>query len=493
MNAPKSEPGFFADIRAAFPQPSAATGTPPPAPPVLAGVDGAHPYALAALRSQCEELAAAQPGNRNHLLNISAGKMAGYVAAGNLPADQTQRALLDAARTAGLPDSEILRTIRSGWDHGIQHPKPVPDTDKASDDWLASVAPATPAGRPAGPTRSEADSTLTAAFVDGGSFVFDIPDITPSVWGAGSEVLWAEGEALMIVGPSGVGKTTLTGQLVRALLGLQNDVLGYPVNNYGKVLYLAMDRPQQIRRSLNRHFQPNERDTVARGLIPRPGPPSADLAQHPDLLRSLAEAAGAGVVIVDSLKDAAIGLADDATAAGYNRARQKCLAAGIQVLELHHQTKRGAGDKQPTTLADVYGSTWITSGAGSVILLWGEAGSTVVRFMHLKQPAETVGPFDVSHDHDAGKSTKVDKADPLAMAQALAASGGMTARTFAMALHDTDKLTAAQLQGARHRLNRLVNEGRLSARDLPALNGANPGKVYLPARPAAPPTLPGLP
>ncbi len=61
---------------------------------------------------------------------------------------------------------------------------------------------------------------------------------------------WVEGEALLIVGPSGVGKTTLTGQLVRARMGLGDGlVLGMPVSPGRRVLYLAMDRPAQIARA----------------------------------------------------------------------------------------------------------------------------------------------------------------------------------------------------------------------------------------------------
>ncbi|MDT1837607.1 AAA family ATPase, partial [Acinetobacter baumannii] len=75
------------------------------------------------------------------------------------------------------------------------------------------------------------------------------------VWGRGENVLWAEGEALMIYGGSGVGKTTIAGQLIRALILADGDVLGLPVTPAaGRVLYLAMDRPSQAARSLSRQF-----------------------------------------------------------------------------------------------------------------------------------------------------------------------------------------------------------------------------------------------
>jgi hypothetical protein len=80
--------------------------------------------------------------------------------------------------------------------------------------------------------------------VDGAPFVLDAPTTVPCIWGRGDEVIWAGGESLTIAGPPGVGKTTLSGQLVRARLGLLGTLLGYPVEpTSGRVLYLAMDRP----------------------------------------------------------------------------------------------------------------------------------------------------------------------------------------------------------------------------------------------------------
>ncbi|GAB3535401.1 hypothetical protein GCM10027403_12940 [Arthrobacter tecti] len=323
------------------------------------------------------------------------------------------------------------------------------------------------------------NDTPDPRFTDGGAFIFDIPDTIPAVWGTGQEVVWAEGEALMIVGPSGVGKTTLTGQLVRALLGLSPEVLGYPVQRVqGKVLYLAMDRPRQIGRSLHRHFHPTERDVVSERLVIWEGPPPADLAKNPQLLKNMCLTAGASVVIVDSLKDAAIGLSDDAVGAGYNSARQLALAAGVEVLELHHQVKRGANGTKPNTLADVYGSTWITGGSGSVVLLWGEAGDPIVDLLHLKQPAEPIGPLKVSHDHHAGRSTVWEQAD--AETIVAAARGGVTARDYAEQMFDTDKPDPSQIERARRKLNSLVKAGRIDFREIPAADGANPSKVYVP-------------
>lgn len=294
-------------------------------------------------------------------------------------------------------------------------------------------------------------------FRDGASFILDAPDSLPNVWGAGDDCLWAEGEALMICGPPGVGKTTLCGQVVRGLLGLQPSVLGLPVRPAERrVLYLAMDRPAQIRRGLRRTFRETDRQVLAEGLQVWEGPPPGDVARHPTVLLSLAQIADADVIVIDSIKDAAVGLTEDETAAAYNRARQTCLANDVQVLELHHMVKRGANGNKPTELADVYGSAWLTAGAGSVLLLWGAAGDPIVQMTHLKQPATEVGPWRLEHDHGAGVTTVFQGADLLTIV-ASGGHSGVTPTDVARVLFSTENPTDAEKVKARRKLNGLVD------------------------------------
>ncbi|KOX52770.1 ATPase AAA, partial [Streptomyces purpurogeneiscleroticus] len=157
----------------------------------------------------------------------------------------------------------------------------------------------------------------------GGSWLLDVPDETPTIWGSGSEVLWARGESLMITGPQGVGKTTLASQVLKGCLSLQDEVLGYPIEGFeGRILYLAMDRPQQARRNLARLFagMDEHREYLDEMLRVVEGPPPADFAQSPETLRQMCDHHGAAVVVIDSMKDAAIGLSKDEVGAGYNRA-----------------------------------------------------------------------------------------------------------------------------------------------------------------------------
>src|SRR4051812_4917368 len=87
-------------------------------------------------------------------------------------------------------------------------------------------------------------------FRDGASFVLDAPEFVPPIWGDDhGDVLWARGEPLLIVGPPGVGKTTLAQQLVLGRCGIRpavDPLLGLPVKpGAEKTVYIAADRPQQ--------------------------------------------------------------------------------------------------------------------------------------------------------------------------------------------------------------------------------------------------------
>jgi hypothetical protein len=337
----------------------------------------------------------------------------------------------------GLASARRMAAVRSDWPaHDPGPPEPPPDEAPAD----------------ASPER----------YINGARFILDQPPTIPAIWGHGAQVLWAEGEALMIAGGQGLGKTTLAGQLVRALLGVgDGQVLGAPVHYQGEpVLYLAMDRPRQIARSLGRQFDEADRHALG-GLVVRPGPPAADFAAQPSLLAGMAEDLGARVVVVDSLKDAAIGLSDDQVGASYNRARQALLHSGVQLLELHHVVKRGTNPNGPiTAVADIYGSTWLTSGVGSVVLLYGEPGDPIVGFRHVKQPAEEVGPWRLLHDQAAG-TLAIEHS--VSLVELVRASGvdGLTARAAAAAINEKPNPSRAEVEKARYRLDQLATSGTL--------------------------------
>lgn len=309
---------------------------------------------------------------------------------------------------------------------------------------------------------------------DGGPFILDQPTEIPCRWGEHDRVLWARGESLLIVGPAGVGKTTLLAQIVGATIGLLPPaLLGLPISTTQRVLYLACDRPQQIARAHRRLYDEADRAELNEHLTFWAGPPVADFSKDTSLLADMAAAAKADVVVLDSLKDVAIGLSEDAVAAGLNSAIQLALAYGIDVVATHHQRKQSPGAGPPKHLADVFGSAWITAGAGSVILLWGEPGDAVVTLTHLKQPAEVVGPWSICHDQHTGRtSLDIAEVDPYVVLQNQG-TAGLTARELATIIREGGDPTKNQVKRAARRLEGLERRG--AAISIPGTAGGADG------------------
>lgn len=292
----------------------------------------------------------------------------------------------------------------------------------------------------------------------GGGWIFADHQQVPALWGEDEQILWARGEPFYLVGPTGVGKTTLTQQLVAGLVGLRSEVLGLPVELANRVLYLACDRPSQIKRAFRRLFTSEQVDVLDEALVLWEGALPDDLARSPETLLSMARAAEADVVIVDSIKDVVTDINEPAQGQAFNRSVQLCVAAGVDVLGLHHTRKKQAGASR-LTIDDVYGG-WFAAGAGSIVLLSGEPGDPVVSFRHVKQPLEEVGPWQIVHDHTRGES-KVERGPIDVVAVLARQAGGRTAAQLAQLNAEGAEPSAVQIRKMERRLEGLVKRGKV--------------------------------
>lgn len=299
---------------------------------------------------------------------------------------------------------------------------------------------------------------------DGWSFVKETGADAEPLWGTREKTVWAPGESLMIVGAPGVGKTTLAHQVVFARLGLQETVLEMPVAPSRRVLYLAMDRPRQIARAMDRRVFHTDEKILRERLVVWEGPLPATLDKEPDLLADLAAAHRADTIVIDSLKDAVSTMVDDSLAVAFHNARMRALRGGVEILELHHQRKATADAPrgQRPSLDQVYGSAWITAGAGSVLFIAGRAGDPAVTLHHLKTPTGEIGPLDVTHDHVRGTTTVDPTKDPAVLLRN--APGGLTARDLAAVLVGGEP-ERADVEKARRHLARLVDSGLATKAD----------------------------
>ena len=258
---------------------------------------------------------------------------------------------------------------------------------------------------------AELDLEITAGNFRSGAIILDAPERIPAIWGRDHDVLWSEGEPLILAGPPGVGKTTLAQQLALARCRVTfPNVLGYPVAPAtSRTLYVAADRPQQALRSMRRMVSPDQRERLDEALVVWTGPFDA-LADREHTLAMFRQQE-IGTVIFDSVKDVAGDVSGGELGAELNRTMQLLVSAGIEVAALHHNRKGQEGNRRPKRLDDLYGSQWIAAGAGSVVYLWGEAGDREVELLHLKQPDNVVGPLNVVHDHRTGTSTVAERVD----------------------------------------------------------------------------------
>ncbi len=325
--------------------------------------------------------------------------------------------------------------------------------------------------------RRSSGGRLQRYAVDGWSFFTDTPASTAPVWGTPGKTAWASGESLMLVGPPGVGKSTIAQQIVLARLGLLAQVLDMPVQQGKKVLYIAADRPSQLARAFTRIVDQAHQDVLRQRLVFWSGPLPASLNAEPQLLTELAAEHGADTVVIDSLKDVVGKLTDDEAGLAYNNARQQLLRDGIELLELHHQRKQGpdASRNQRPVLDQVYGSAWFTAGAGSVIFLNGAAGDPVVQLHHLKTVDDEIGPLPVIHDHPHGTSRVDTSLDPLTLLRQPGAHG-LTARQLATQTTGEATPRPADLAKARRRLEALAKSGH-AVQETGAGGGAGGGQA----------------
>jgi replicative DNA helicase len=321
---------------------------------------------------------------------------------------------------------------------------------------------------------ADADAVDRSRLRKGGEFALADLEME-AVWGRGDEVAWPAGEPLLVVGPTGIGHTTLIQRLILCRLGLRlPKLLGHPVGvDERPILYIAADRPRQARRSLRRMVGEDDRDVLDERLMVWEGPPEFDVARAPERLADWATSLGAGTVVIDALKDVTARLSEDETGSGIVRAWNHLVAAGVEVVAAHHQRKATGENRKPNTLDDVYGSAWITAGAGSVILLWGRAGDPIVELSQLKQASGEVGPAKVSIDFPTGELEVLEGTDPLSLLRQT--PQGVSAQDAASVLYGSTERGA--VVRARRQLDRLVDRGWAHRQEGQTLKGQGARKA----------------
>ncbi|MGN5240682.1 hypothetical protein [Rhodococcus sp. SJ-3] len=223
-----------------------------------------------------------------------------------------------------------------------------------------------------------------------------------------------QGSITAICGPAGIGKAILAARLMRASLGLPNpDALGQPVTAANRVVVLMAYYSLHYGKSddvYRRALSPIERADVDHRLtIDIRGaavlPPSEGELRHAITTQTLYDACtAAGLragdrLIIDTVNWLLDFLSNPQNLAYWNAARQRVLAAGIDIIELHD---RGTGiNPYPFAV-----------GANSILELSGTPGAPHVEITHVQPIDKPFGPCTLRYDHRNGRvETAVDWSD----------------------------------------------------------------------------------
>ena len=312
---------------------------------------------------------------------------------------------------------------------------------------------------------------LPSQMTDGLTFAMGATGEEDAIWGGGDAVAWAPGEATGLVGPDGVGKTTLVHRLALGLAGIEPKLLGLPITPAeGRVLLVAADRPKQAARSMWRMLvalDARDHGKLREAVLVWAGPLPFDLVKAPGELAVWAQSFGASHVILDSLAFVATRLIEDETGSAIAQAFMGCSVAGLEVFWCGHPRKASGENRKPNQIADVYGSRWITAASGSILSLWGSPGDPVAELRQLKSPSGEVGPFLVELDHGKGTVDVLEGTDLLGHLRA--SPNGLSSKEAADLMEGASE--RAREVKARRRLERLVERGLAYRREGDPIRG----------------------
>jgi len=323
------------------------------------------------------------------------------------------------------------------------------------------------------PTQDGSRSKIVPA----GDWILRSPVEVPAIWGQGQVVLWSKGEPFEVAGPTGIGKGTMLQQVALRRVGLiRTTLFGLPIEvDKGLSLYLALDRPHQIRRSFARMVEEKDLVFLNSKLLVWHGQLPFNLSTHPDKFAPFLTDLGVTTVYIDSLKDAFLKLNSDEGGAAVQYAFSEAISAGIEVAASHHMRKRQGDDSGPRRIDDVYGSQMITAGAGSVILLWGDPGDLVVEVRHLKQPAEQFLDTKVLHDKTTGTLELIDKPDLRVLVKTVKT---VTVKDVAAQLFGKKNPSRNEMEKARYKLEGMARAGEMKRIPTPRSGGGRDEVVY---------------
>ncbi len=161
---------------------------------------GTTPYGKAALDEEISRVALAAEGTRNDTLNRAAFALGQLVAGGEVDMSDALRSLEAAAGSAGLPTAEAGKTIRSGFQSGLEEPRKAPESANYALDPQTTKLRLVNLGDPLVETEPERDSWVPLN-------LNDLPDTPPVKPDLGGTNLVYPGKRHVFSGPPESAKT----------------------------------------------------------------------------------------------------------------------------------------------------------------------------------------------------------------------------------------------------------------------------------------------
>lgn len=332
-------------------------------------------YLSRVLEGQRQEVASAASGSRNHSLFTAALKCGSFVKGAGLDSTDVQVALMDAATANGLTDEDgehqVRATIASGLrvatPRQVPDPPPVTTLDPDSShegawefaqrvDLKAYELRVLQAAREK--VAAANATTLSLPDVTPLQEFLAVPDEPTTHRVAG---LWPEGGRVVLAAPHKVGKTTLAGNLIRALADGTPFLDAFPVIRAGRVVIVDNELDERMLRRWLRDQGLTHPERVA--VLPLRGRLSAFNILDPATRTRWAEQLGpADVLVFDCLRPAldALGLSEDKDGGRFLEALDE-LTTEAQIantLVNHHMGHSGERPRGDSRIQDWPDALW---------------------------------------------------------------------------------------------------------------------------------------
>jgi len=310
--------------------------------------DQASRYGNAALERECEAVARAPAGTRNHTLNRAAFNLSQLIASGHLTPDLVHSMLTNAAIAAGLGPGEIQATLASGHRAGSATPRAVAPLEPLAQVHVLRApdpAPATNTDHPdeAQDEAHEEPAGDVEAWVHTALPLLDWYEL----WDAEDDeewIVWPIIPARRLVAlysPPKVGKSLFMLELAAAIAA-GRPVLGAPADRPRRVLYLDFENDPRgdIRPRLEAMgYEPEDLEGLA--YLSFPSLAALDTERGGLELLAAATVYKAELVVIDTVSRAVAGEENenDTWLRFYRSTGVRLKAAGVACVRLDHSGK----------------------------------------------------------------------------------------------------------------------------------------------------------